>query len=136
MRKIGVALLGSAILLALGATLSFGANTAPKRANTLRYTLKEMAVVGQTSVESGRVTLVAKNAGTVAHELVVMRGRSPLSVKSFKAVEAGRWLGEVEEIEPGKTGSVTLTLKPGTYQLVCNIVGHYQLGMKTTLTVS
>jgi nitrite reductase (NO-forming) len=38
--------------------------------------------------------------------------------------------------DPGGTQSGTLpALKPGTYQFICSIPGHEQLGMKGTLTV-
>ena len=34
-------------------------------------------------------------------------------------------LGEVSELDPGKSGTLTLTIKPGKYLLVCNVPGHY-----------
>ena len=131
MRRACVVVLVAAVGLATGVSLSFAAGSQ----STLKYTLKEMAVAGKTTATSGRVTIVARNNGTVEHELVVMRGGAPLAVKSYKAVEAGRWLGEIEEIEPGTTGKVTLTLEPGKYLLLCNVPGHYQLGMKAVLQV-
>ena len=136
MRKVGIAILVVGLALTIGASLSFGASKKAVSGSTLSYTLKEMSIRGQKTVASGPVTFVAKNTGTVAHELVVMRGTAALKVKSFKALEAGRFVGEVEGVEPGKSGKLTVSLKPGTYLLVCNIVGHYQLGMKTVLKVS
>jgi len=133
MRRACVGALVASAALAVGVSLSVAATTGSQ--STLKYTLKEMTVAGKTSATSGRITFVVKNGGTVEHELVVMRGGAPLTVKSFKAVEAGRWVGEVEEIEPGKTGKVTLKLDPGKYLLLCNIPGHYQLGMRTVLQV-
>ena len=44
-------------------------------------------------------------------------------------------LGEVSELDPGKSGTLTLKLDPGTYMLFCNIPGHYMAGMWTTVTV-
>ena len=44
--------------------------------------------------------------------------------------------GEIPEREPGTTGTVTLKLDAGNYQLLCNIAGHYKNGMYTQLTVS
>jgi uncharacterized cupredoxin-like copper-binding protein len=131
MRRACVVVLVASAALATGVSLSVAASSQ----STLKYTLKEMSVAGKTSATSGRITFVATNSGTVAHELVIMRSAAPLTVKRYKAVEAGRWLGEVEEIEPGKIGKVTLDLAPGKYLLLCNIVGHYQLGMKTVLQV-
>jgi uncharacterized cupredoxin-like copper-binding protein len=49
--------------------------------------------------------------------------------------EASGDLGEVSELEPGKSGSLTLDLKPGNYILFCNVPGHYMAGMWTALKV-
>ena len=49
--------------------------------------------------------------------------------------EAAGTLGEVAETEPGKTGTVTLSLKPGNYLLFCNMPGHYMMGLWTMITV-
>lgn len=49
--------------------------------------------------------------------------------------DAAGALGEVPELAPGASGTVTLTLEPGVYLLVCNIPGHYACGMWTLLTV-
>ena len=38
--------------------------------------------------------------------------------------------GEIEEIAPGETKSLTLTLQKGHYALVCNLPGHYKAGMR------
>jgi len=32
-------------------------------------------------------------------------------------------------------GAVTATLEPGQYVLICNVAGHYGLGMRTALKV-
>lgn len=49
--------------------------------------------------------------------------------------EAAGDLGEVADLDAGKSGSLTLDLRPGIYVLVCNIPGHFMAGMWTTLTV-
>jgi len=43
-----------------------------------------------------------------------------------------------EHIRPARatrSSSATVTLKPGTYTILCDIPGHEEAGMKTTLTV-
>jgi uncharacterized cupredoxin-like copper-binding protein len=45
-------------------------------------------------------------------------------------------VGEVGETDIGKTGSVTIDLKPGKYILVCNIEKHYGQGMRVAFTVT
>jgi uncharacterized cupredoxin-like copper-binding protein len=44
--------------------------------------------------------------------------------------------GEVSELDPGKSGSLSVELTPGTYMLVCNVPGHYKAGMYTLVHVS
>jgi uncharacterized cupredoxin-like copper-binding protein len=126
---VGVATAGA--LTALAATEG-GAKTA-----TLGVTLKEMRILpAQPTVSRGQVTLVARNSGTVEHELVVIRTSNPLKIRNFKAVEPeANKAGEVEDVAPGTAKRVTLNLQPGKYLLICNIVGHYQLGMSAPLVV-
>ena len=45
-------------------------------------------------------------------------------------------LGEVPDLGPGRAGSLTLQLSPGTYLLICNQPNHYKAGMWTKLTVT
>jgi uncharacterized cupredoxin-like copper-binding protein len=85
----------------------------------------------------GKLAVTAKNAGRDPHELVLIRtDKAPnkLPVKNAKASEAGS-VGEVREQPPGKSASHTFNLKAGKYVYICNIPGHYQLGMSGALTV-
>jgi uncharacterized cupredoxin-like copper-binding protein len=55
-----------------------------------------------------------------------------------------RIIGEIGEFPPGQTGQAILTLKPGKYVLICNLVteengqleSHYAFGMRTAFTVT
>ena len=121
------------------ATLAAVMTTAASSRSTpsVGVTLKEMTIAVSTqSVAPGKVTFVIQNRGTIEHEFVVLRGVTSLPVKGFKAVEPeANAVDEVEGIEPGKTGRLTVTLTKGKYLLLCNQPGHYQLGMYTTLVV-
>jgi uncharacterized cupredoxin-like copper-binding protein len=44
--------------------------------------------------------------------------------------------GEVSELDPGTSGKLTVTLKPGKYLLICNVPGHYAAGMWSEFTVT
>ena len=48
-------------------------------------------------------------------------------------------IDEVEELEVGDSDDLTVSLEPGAYVLICNIVesdeSHYQFGMRTAFTV-
>lgn len=95
------------------------------------------------SVPAGEVTFVATNASKeTIHEMIV----SPLADQTKPLPytdaemrvdeETAGHLGEVAELDPGKSGALTVTLEPGTYILYCNIPGHYVMGMWTLLTVT
>lgn len=73
---------------------------------------------GGATVKAGSVKFVIKNEGTIEHNFVIKE----LDVR-------------VEAVQPGTSKEVTVDLKPGTYTLVCDIPGHEEAGMKTTLTV-
>ncbi|MGZ6884429.1 MAG: hypothetical protein ACXVET_16760 [Nocardioidaceae bacterium] len=101
------------------------------------------------SVPAGQVSLVASNVGWRTHELVVLP-LAPGAVvgtrvpgKDGKVDEAGS-LGEASRSCAGGTGEgivartvgwTTLTLRPGRYELVCNLVNHYADGMYAELVV-
>ena len=53
----------------------------------------------------------------------------PMDAKHARVIESRvRRLGEIADLAPGKSGKLTLTLKPGTYVLFCNEPGHYGPG--------
>ncbi len=94
------------------------------------------------TVKPGRVTLHAINESkSLVHEVIVTRndGTKPLPMdpKQDRVVEKRvHPLGEISDLAPGKSGTLTVTLKPGAYVLFCNQPGHYHDGMATTLTVA
>ncbi|MFN3337398.1 MAG: cupredoxin domain-containing protein [Thermomicrobium sp.] len=92
----------------------------------------------KTEVPAGKVRFVAKNAGQLEHELIVLKtelaaDQLPYNEKEQKAEEeqAGQVLGEIEpdDLPPGKTAEMTLDLAPGHYVLLCNLPEHYKNGM-------
>ena len=89
------------------------------------------------TAKAGSVKLTLVNAGTVEHELLVLKGAgdpAAMKVSGGRVSEHGA-VGEVSETAPGATRSATLELAPGRYAIVCNVPGHYQGGMRGTLTV-
>ncbi len=91
--------------------------------------------------KAGKVTFnVVNTSKDTVHEMVVLRYQDgeklPYSAADMKLNEdAAGHLGEVSELQPGKSGSVTLGLKPGKYLVTCNIPGHYMNGMWEIVTV-
>lgn len=104
----------------------------------LTFGMKEFAFVPSSLVaKAGKVTITAHNVGAVVHELVVIRtnadpGHLP---KVHGRVSEAKSVGEIADVAPGKTKTVSLRLKPGKYALVCNLPGHYSGGMYGSLLV-
>ena len=103
-----------------------------------------------TSVPAGPVSLIAENMGWRTHELVIMslpQGASAgqrIAGADGMVAEAGS-LGEAsnscapgvgEGIAARSAGWTTITLKPGHYELICNLPNHYTDGMHAELTVT
>jgi uncharacterized cupredoxin-like copper-binding protein len=113
---------------------------APTDGSEVAVVLTEWAVEpSPASVPAGEVTFVATNEGTILHELVIIRGDlapDGLPVEEGQVPEDQiDLIAEIEEFAAGETESLTVNLDAGNYILICNIVGHYQLGMRSSFTI-
>jgi uncharacterized cupredoxin-like copper-binding protein len=140
------------------ANASNGAAAAKKPVSVVTVTLGDTAglngpmtmTVSPATVPAGKVKFVATNSGTVIHELIVLKTKLPFDKlpvtdagdpphrvsTGANKVDEGKNIGETGDIGKGKTKSVTLKLKKGSYVLVCNIAQHYGLGMRAAFTVT
>ena len=79
------------------------------------------------------------NDGALEHEFVVVR--SDLAVDALPqaggAVDESQIevVGRIEQWPGGETKEATFSLTAGSYVLICNIPGHYQLGMRAAFRV-
>lgn len=110
-------------------------------AASLGVTLDEFTIdLGNESIEPGRTTFSVENEGAIVHNLIVIdtdQAADALPVQNAQ-VNLDRLTVVVrtqEEIPPGATAQVTDNLAAGRYILICNVIGHYQAGMRTTLEV-
>lgn len=103
------------------------------------------------SVSAGDITFTADNQGSEAHEMVIVRAASvaALPTDADGAVDEGQipdadFIGEVEELEAGSTGTLSENLAAGTYVIFCNITeeeadgsieSHFAEGMHVVFTV-
>ena len=112
-----------------------GNSASPSVTRTVNVTLGEMfARPNATSITAGKVTFVARNMGQTTHELMIEK--APIKMEGpGKPVEDAA-LGMVDDMQPGGTGKMTVKLTPGTYELFCNVPGHYAAGQHTTFTVT
>lgn len=72
------------------------------------------------SAKAGTVTITMDNPSSVPHGIAVKGGGANATGKI---------------VNKGGKSTVTVKLKPGTYEFYCPVPGHEQAGMKGTLTV-
>ena len=94
-------------------------------------------------VKAGNVTFnVTNTSRNLVHEFVVIKSDTPIQALLYnqeeKEVEesALKVVNEIEDIDPGKSGTLTVKLDPGSYILLCNKAGHYKAGMVIHITVT
>jgi uncharacterized cupredoxin-like copper-binding protein len=94
-------------------------------------------------IKAGKVTFdVVNDSEGMEHEFLVARMNGALKNVPFdksKDIVKEADLKDVTELgdlKPGKSGHITLDLKPGKYLLFCNMPGHYEAGMRRVLTVT
>jgi len=78
-------------------------------------------------------TKLTAKAGAVT---LVMDNPSTSGIQHGIAVEGKGVDKDGQIVAPGSTSTVTVTLKPGTYEYYCPIPAHKAAGMKGTLVVS
>ena len=97
-----------------------------------------------TTTAAGPVTFHITNSGTQAHEFVVVKtdkaaDQLPTSSAGTEVEEDGAGLtvvDEAEDIAAGASTDLNITLEAGHYVLLCNVPGHYALGMHVDFTVA
>ncbi|HEX9380820.1 MAG TPA: cupredoxin domain-containing protein [Gaiellaceae bacterium] len=95
--------------------------TAPKpQATTVKVTETEFKIaLASTNLKAGKITFDVKNDGKIQHDLAI-KGMSE----------------KTKLISAGGSAQLTVTLKPGTYDLYCSVAGHEQAGMDLKVTVT
>jgi uncharacterized cupredoxin-like copper-binding protein len=110
-------------------------------ATVVRVTENDFTIHVPSRIAAGEVRLLVHNRGPDMHELIVVRMSSvdlPLRPDAATVDEEGLEPLTVGALEPGPPGSVReldMRLRPGRYELFCNMAGHYLGGMSATFTV-
>jgi uncharacterized cupredoxin-like copper-binding protein len=93
--------------------------------------------------KAGQVDFEVTNwSRSLVHEFLVVSvdsATAPLPYDYSKAQVAEdqvKVVGEVDDLQPNASKTLTLTLAPGSYLLICNVAGHYASGMVAPLTVA
>jgi uncharacterized cupredoxin-like copper-binding protein len=109
----------------------------------MSVTLRDDAItLSPGAVAAGPLTLEATNEGTKIHEFEVFAvpdgvdaNALPVEGDTAPADEMLEVIDEVEDIAPGTSASLSVSLDPGSYAVICNLPDHYANGMHATFTV-
>src|SRR5829696_2070915 len=85
------------------------------------------------TVKAGKVTFGVKNAGATTHGFAIastpVKFEGGMVDHSVMAAKGG-------DLSAGASETVTANLKPGKYELICHVAGHYQAGQKLPFEVT
>lgn len=93
--------------------------TPAAEATVVEVVESEFKIVTMKEFKARQITFDVKNEGKLPHDLAI-KGMSK----------------KTKLISPGGTAVLTVTLKPGKYELWCTVPGHEAAGMKLDITVS
>ena len=113
-------------------TAAAGHDMAAMKAD-VNATLGEMFVKADTtSAKAGKVTFAVKNTGATMHGfgIVATPAKAPGGM-----LDESTLLAKGKELAAGASDTVTADLKPGSYELVCFLAGHYAAGQKLPFEV-
>jgi uncharacterized cupredoxin-like copper-binding protein len=138
--RLAVLAIGAAALVAASGC---GSKQSASRGDALALNVSErdFHISAPKHARAGGLTLSVRNRGPVAHELILVRAdrpRLPFRADGFTidedALESAT-VGALEPGQPGKDRRLDVHLRPGRYELFCNMAGHYLAGMHRKLTV-
>lgn len=116
-RHVAPGLLAATVLIA-----GCGDSPVPARGDRLHVSLREFHLTPASSrARPGHLRILARNAGTVGHQLAIGRGRFALARTPIMA--------------PGGRAVLDLRLPKGNYRLFCTLSNHDTLGIYGSLVV-
>jgi uncharacterized cupredoxin-like copper-binding protein len=125
------------------AACSSGTSARSRDAAVVRVTERDFRIiVSPVRVPAGDVRVVLRNRGPDAHELIIVRAkgnRLPLRTDALTVDEETldpATAGALEAEPPGSVHTMRLHLRPGRYDMFCNMAGHYLGGMRAELVVT
>ena len=127
-------LLGLALTFAACATAS---DNIPADVDVAVHMQDYRVILSVATVKAGTVRFGIKNEGGMEHSFELIKTDLPfdqLPTADAKAKEDGL-VKQVKSLGVGKVSLVSADLAAGKYVIICNVAGHYQLGMRAALTV-
>ncbi|HEV2249317.1 MAG TPA: sulfocyanin-like copper-binding protein [Candidatus Limnocylindria bacterium] len=129
-----------AVLVVLASACGAAAPADTREVPSVYVDLSDFKIVTDLpTIAAGHVVIGIRNHAAMVHELKVIKtdlapDKLPVDGGTAKANEDGK-VGELLNIAGGASRKLVLELAPGKYVLICNISGHYQLGMRVGLEV-
>jgi uncharacterized cupredoxin-like copper-binding protein len=130
-------------LVVVGVVLVAACSSAPETLPAdvqVTVDMKEYSVtITPGSIKAGTIKFGIRNVGTMEHEFEIIKtdlaaDKLPTDVGSGKAKEDGL-VKQIKSILPNKVATITADLQAGSYVIICNVSGHYQLGMRAAFKV-
>ena len=141
--RLGVGLVLCGLVAVLLSSCSSGSSDRAHAGAVVRVTERDFRIsVSPARVHAGAVRLLLGNKGPDTHELILVRssrGSLPLRSDGLTVNEEALdpvTVGTAEGQSTGATEELLLHLKPGRYELFCNMAGHYLGGMRAVLVVT
>jgi uncharacterized cupredoxin-like copper-binding protein len=100
----------------------------------VNVTLGDMWVKSNlSSFKAGKVSFSIKNTGATGHGFAI--AATPVKI-SGGSVDHSSMLAMGKVLNNGQSETVTANLKPGKYELICHVTGHYMAGQHIPFTVT
>ena len=115
--------------------------TPGSNSSAVQFELSDFAIDGPPTATAGALEIEAGNHGTTPHDLVILQTDTDPSALPVEGTvvdedDAGALIGKLQNIQGGATKREVFSLAPGNYAIICNVPGHYRLGMYAALTVT
>jgi hypothetical protein len=115
---VGAALLAVLLVAGIAAVAINSGDEDPGPPVNLDLSLDEYTITGELDSDPGNIVLDIANDGGAVHNVVI------------------RGTARSRDLRPGESQQLELgALSSGTYEIVCDVPGHTELGMVATLTI-
>ena len=127
------------LVVALGLTACAQAEVLPADVDVVVNLTDYKVTLSATSMPAGTINFGIRNQAAMEHEFQLLRttlapDKLAVDTAQAKARQDGL-VKEVKGIRAGKVATVSAELTTGNYVIICNVAGHYQLGMRVDFTV-
>lgn len=103
--------------------------------------MKEYAItLSVPTIKAGTIKFGIRNNGTMVHDFDVYKTDLPIDKLPIDGgtakVKMDGLVKQMINISAQRSTTLSADLAPGRYVIICNVAGHYQLGMRAELQVN